>query len=84
MKTTVSQVFCLYQFENKFIYAQNRDKRACFQAKDFTILTFPPVQGSFLFLFSSQGNITEPFLVQYDLRSRIHMCVPILVHLLSL
>ena len=63
MENTVSQVFCLYQFENKFIYAHNRDKRACFQAKDFTILTFPPVQGSFLFLFSSQGNITEPFLV---------------------
>lgn len=63
METTVSQVFCLYQFENKFIYAHNRDKKACFQAKDFTILTFPPVQGSFLFLFSSQGNITEPFLV---------------------
>ena len=43
METTVSQVFCLYQFENEFIYAHNRDKKACFQAKDFTILTFPPV-----------------------------------------
>ena len=89
METTVSQVFCLYQFENKFIYAHNRDKKSMFPSKGFYYFNLPPCARVIsLFIFKS-GKYNRTIFglmhqIQYDLRSRIHMCVPILVHLLSL